>query len=37
MQSFKNIVTRKICSYETNLLPTWDQALEKFNNDAHEV
>ena len=25
MQSFKNIATGKICSYETNLLPTWDQ------------
>jgi len=37
MQSFKNIATGKICSYETNLLPTWDQALERFNNDAHEV
>lgn len=37
MQSFNNIATGKICSYETNLIPSWDDALEKFNNEAHKV
>ena len=37
MQSFNNIATGKICSYETNILPTWNQALERFNIEAYEV
>ena len=37
MQSFNNIATGKIYSYETNLIPSWDKALERFNNEAHEV
>ena len=37
MQSFNNIATGKIYSYETNLMPSWDIALEKFNNEVYEV
>ena len=37
MQSFNNIATGKIYSYETNLMPSWDEALEKFNNEVYEV
>ena len=37
MQSFNNIATDKIYSHEINLIPSWDEALERFNNEAHEV
>ena len=37
MRSFKSIATGKIYSYETNLIPSWDEALERFNNEAYEV
>ena len=37
MQSFKNIATGKVFSYETNSIPSWDEALERFNNEAYEV
>ena len=36
MQSF-NFATGKIYSYETNLIPSWDEALVRFNNEAYEV
>ena len=37
MQSFNNIATGKICSYKSNLIPSWDEAFERFNNEVHEV
>ena len=37
MRLFKSIATGKIYSFETNLIPSWDEALERFNNEAYEV
>ena len=31
LQLVKSIVMKQ------NLMPTWDEALERFNNEAHEV
>ena len=37
MRSFKSIATGKIYRYETNLIPSWDEVLVRFNNEAYEV
>ena len=37
MRSFKSIATGRIYSFETNLIPSWDEALVRFNNEAYEV
>ena len=37
MRLFKSIATGKIYSYKTNLIPSRDEALVRFNNEAYEV
>lgn len=37
MRAFSHIATGRICGYECNREPTWDEALARFDEHAHEV